>query len=91
HEYLGSRDRPMDDSYTCKVCDHVSLDLLKYFHHTLTSHKSFICHQCGRCFTTKSSLLRHRPIHTGLRRFACSICQKAFYRKDKCKAHIKKH
>lgn len=89
-EYMGSRDKS-EASFACRICGEASSDLLKYFHHTLSCHKAFICHQCGRCFTTKSSLLRHRPIHTGLRRFACGICHKAFYRKDKCKAHIKKH
>jgi hypothetical protein len=26
-----------------------------------------------------------------MRRFVCSFCKKTFYRKDKCKAHIKRH
>ena len=56
-------------------------DLSKYLRHTLVVHSAYICHECGRNFTTKSSLLRHRPIHTGMRRFACGICKKAFYRK----------
>lgn len=75
----------------CRYCGEVTADLSRYFSHTLSSHGAYICHQCGKSFTTKSSLLRHRPIHTGMRRFACSICRKAFYRKDKCKAHIKRH
>ena len=77
--------------FKCKYCNEEMNDLVRYLQHTLTVHNAYICHQCGKSFTTKSSLLRHRPIHTGLRRFACNICKKTFYRKDKCKSHIKRH
>ena len=88
-EYLG-HDRE-DYSVKCKYCPEEFDSVTRYLHHSLAAHQSYICHQCGKSFTTKSSLLRHRPIHTGQRRFACSICRKTFYRKDKCKAHIKRH
>ena len=98
-EYMGCDTRSPSENGTpnsscqlaCRYCGEVNTDLSRYFSHTLSSHGAYICHQCGKSFTTKSSLLRHRPIHTGMRRFACSICRKAFYRKDKCKAHIKRH
>ena len=89
-EYLGQPDKA-DFSFKCKYCTEVFDSVTRYIHHTLASHQAYVCHQCGKSFTTKSSLLRHRPIHTGMRRFACSICKKTFYRKDKCKAHIKRH
>ena len=89
-EYLGSLD-VMPQMFKCKYCTEELCDLTGYLQHTLAMHHCYICHQCGKSFTTKSSLLRHRPIHTGMRRFACSICKKTFYRKDKCKAHIKRH
>jgi len=88
-EYLGHE----GDAYCfkCKYCTDEFDSVTRYIHHSLSMHQAYICHQCGKSFTTKSSLLRHRPIHTGMRRFACSICKKTFYRKDKCKAHIKRH
>jgi hypothetical protein len=89
-EYLGSVDLT-PQIFKCKYCTDELTNLTQYLQHTLTMHHCYICHQCGKSFTTKSSLLRHRPIHTGMRRFACSICKKTFYRKDKCKAHIKRH
>ena len=89
-EYLGQPERS-DFNFRCKYCSEEFDSITRYIHHTLASHQAYICHQCGKSFTTKSSLLRHRPIHTGMRRFACSICKKTFYRKDKCKAHIRRH
>ena len=94
-EYMGATNG-MDASigrgtFQCKYCPLLVEELIAYLQHTLAVHNAYICHQCGKSFTTKSSLLRHRPIHTGMRRFACSICKKTFYRKDKCKAHIKRH
>lgn len=89
-EYLGQPERS-DYSFKCKYCTEEFDSITRYIHHTLAAHQAYICHQCGKSFTTKSSLLRHRPIHTGMRRFACSICKKTFYRKDKCKAHIRRH
>lgn len=88
---LGTASGPNSIIFKCKYCNEEMEDLVRYLQHTLTIHNAYICHQCGKSFTTKSSLLRHRPIHTGLRRFACSICKKTFYRKDKCKSHIKRH
>ena len=94
-EYMGASNVPTGreggEVFRCKYCNEEIDDLVRYLQHTLTTHNAYICHQCGKSFTTKSSLLRHRPIHTGLRRFACSICLKSFYRKDKCKSHIKRH
>ena len=95
-EYVGTFDQSvtkpeMERLYVCEVCNEPCSGLHNFFKHTLSVHNTFICHQCNRFFSTKSSLLRHRPIHTGLRRYACGICNKEFYRKDKCRAHIKKH
>ncbi len=88
-EYLGHEREHY--SFKCKYCPDEFDSVTRYIHHSVAAHQAYICHQCGKSFTTKSSLLRHRPIHTGMRRFACSICKKTFYRKDKCKAHIKRH
>ena len=89
-EYIGKMDAT-PENFQCKYCGEQVDSVLRYIQHTVLAHQAYICHQCGKSFTTKSSLLRHRPIHTGMRRFACSICKKTFYRKDKCKSHIKRH
>ncbi len=91
-EYLGTQKETQSEfSFKCKYCNDLFDSVTKYIHHTLAAHSAYICHQCGKSFTTKSSLLRHRPIHTGMRRYGCKICGKKFYRKDKTKAHVKRH
>ncbi|OAF66628.1 hypothetical protein A3Q56_05593 [Intoshia linei] len=89
-EYLGEGEN-ISGSIKCTQCKLVMNGVNVYFKHCMDLHYSYICHDCGKFFTIKSSLLRHRPIHTGLRRFACRFCQRSFYRRDKCKTHIKKH
>ncbi|OAF66234.1 hypothetical protein A3Q56_06047 [Intoshia linei] len=88
-EYLGEG-LEIDSKIPCHICK-VNICVNEYFKHCILVHNSYICHSCTKKFTTKSSLLRHRPIHTGLRRFACKVCKKNFYRRDKCKTHIKRH
>ncbi|OAF69282.1 hypothetical protein A3Q56_02913 [Intoshia linei] len=75
----------------CKDCDFTSKGIHDFFSHTLNYHHCFTCHQCDNIFTTKNSLLRHRIVHTELRRFACLICKRGFFRRDHCKNHIKTH
>ncbi|OAF68651.1 hypothetical protein A3Q56_03580 [Intoshia linei] len=89
-EYLGEGSG-ISSKICCTTCKVVIDDVSSYFKHSVENHESYICHSCSKSFTTKSSLLRHRPIHTGLRRFACKFCEKSFYRRDKCKTHIKRH
>ncbi len=88
-KYLGAEDKNFFT--TCPECTEVFRSVFLYVAHTLDAHRSYICHTCHQKFAVKESLLRHRLIHTGKRKFACRICQKSFYRKDKCKEHIKKH
>ncbi|XP_023233923.1 zinc finger protein PLAGL1-like [Centruroides vittatus] len=55
--------------------------------------KQFCCSEpsCGRSFTSKFKLMRHALIHTGERRFKCSVCERCFHRKDHLKNHLQIH
>ena len=86
--HVMKRESQNPTQYTCKYCMLVFSDLMQYTQHTITQHRAYLCQLCGKTFTTKSSLFRHRSVHTGQRRFMCALCKKAFYRKDKCRAHI---
>ena len=88
-EYFG-RYANDNDLFLCPVCSLKMQGLLEYFDHTVDAHNVFICHQCLKEFNTKCSLLRHRPIHHGVKRYSCSVCSHQFHRRDKCKLHMKK-
>ncbi|OAF64779.1 hypothetical protein A3Q56_07491 [Intoshia linei] len=88
-EYLGAGQN-LDTNIYCTLC-HETMQVAHYFQHCRNMHNVYVCHTCLKHFSTKSCLLRHRPIHTGLRRYACKICKRAFYRRDKCKGHAKRH
>ncbi|CAF1560451.1 unnamed protein product [Adineta ricciae] len=40
--------------------------------------KTYPCTQCGKIFTAQYNLVRHMPVHTGIRPFVCKICGKGF-------------
>ena len=50
--------------------------------------KVFPCDVCGKIFANQCKIDRHMLVHTGVKNFTCSICQKAFNRKDNLKVHI---
>ena len=93
-QYFGKNEHPKDAKLGCKI-DHCSgpeyKDLDEYFSHTWLMHNCYVCHECGKVFMNKAGIMRHRPIHTGIKRFACNFCKADFHRMDKCKLHVSKH
>ncbi|XP_053577405.1 gastrula zinc finger protein XlCGF57.1 isoform X3 [Bombina bombina] len=55
------------------------------------SHEENVCLECGKCFTTKSTLVGHLKIHTGEKAFSCSQCGKCFTLKSSLNRHQKVH
>ncbi|XP_077109900.1 gastrula zinc finger protein XlCGF66.1-like [Ranitomeya variabilis] len=53
--------------------------------------KSISCLTCGKCFTAKSSLVRHQICHTGEKPFSCSECGKCFTQKSSLVTHKRTH
>ena len=46
---------------------------------------------CSVKFQRREHLRRHLKIHTGIKAFACSLCQKTFIRSDNLKQHLQVH
>ncbi|KAI9354037.1 hypothetical protein BD770DRAFT_325314 [Pilaira anomala] len=48
-----------------------------------------MCMFCYRAFSRKHDLLRHTRVHTGIKPYRCSYCQKTFARSDARRRHLK--
>ena len=48
----------------------------------------YYCTYCPKMFITRCDWDRHLKVHTGERPFKCSVCEKAFKRKDHLTSHV---
>jgi len=53
--------------------------------------RQYICQYCEKHFTGAQQLRQHEAIHTGDTRFACTQCDRRFFRRDKLKIHMQSH
>lgn len=85
--YLG-HDPDKKYSISCKKCDSDFKSATDYLNHSKKEHQAYVCHDCGRSFRFMSGILDHRPSHTLLHRFACSVCKKSFSLRSACYKHL---
>ncbi|KAM4652329.1 uncharacterized protein O3C94_014689 isoform 2-T2 [Discoglossus pictus] len=71
-----------------KVCNP---KLLAVNHRTHIGHKSYICSDCGKSFTTKPSLVTHQKFHIGESLCVCQTCGKGFSKRSVLIAHSRTH
>ncbi|XP_073473755.1 uncharacterized protein [Aquarana catesbeiana] len=57
----------------------------------LPTDRRFTCHDCGKCFHSKTSLNVHKRSHTGEKPYSCSECGKFFVQKSSLVAHQRLH
>ncbi|XP_013162552.1 PREDICTED: zinc finger protein 311-like, partial [Papilio xuthus] len=82
--------RPEPKLIDCEQCGVQLRGMMKYMYHFKREHPdkhrtkypnvkgSVMCDQCGKIFHTKALLLDHMWVHTGEKRFKCSLCDKSF-------------
>ena len=92
HTQIHTGEKP----FNCALCQTMSFrsasDLKSHMRvHTDDDHRwAFPCQQCGKKFTTKSSLKVHARLHGGEKPYHCEICPKSFNQIGHMRSHMGK-
>lgn len=81
--------------YKCEICelrfyrnDILQIHMSK-MHRVNCVNKHIYCNECSKQFSTKSTLMRHKMIHSNEKLYTCNKCQKSYSRKDSFITHFR--
>uniref|UniRef100_H3CZF5 GDNF inducible zinc finger protein 1 n=1 Tax=Tetraodon nigroviridis TaxID=99883 RepID=H3CZF5_TETNG len=81
--------------FTCDRCEKTFKRKKDVVRHQRQVHErsnlKYICSDCGKSLSSKTTLALHQRTHTGLRPFECPDCQARFTQKSALKIHRRTH
>lgn len=75
------------ETFHCGQCSKLFISLASLEAHKRHAHSFIMCDICGRPFSQKANLLKHKLIHANKKPFSCKICNKAFRQKANLQRH----
>ncbi|XP_063413382.1 gastrula zinc finger protein xFG20-1-like [Mytilus trossulus] len=83
----GDKNFHAQTHFSCNICFLSFSDFEPYDLHSSMVHRKYICHFCGKDFTSRPNRDRHVRYHTGEKPFKCDVCHQSFVRGDDLRYH----